>query len=79
MINIGNTIWVLIAALLVVLPAGLKLLNDGLTYKKSVVFTFKLSYVAFLLVTLVLITTGYNVIFSLNDYLISDPFIMCTF
>lgn len=71
-IDTGNTAWMLIATALVMLmtPAGLALFYGGLTQSKSVLNTVGMSYVAYLIGTLVWVIIGYSLAFAPgNDFI----------
>lgn len=65
-IDTGNTAWMLMATALVMLmtPAGLALFYGGLTQSKSVLNTVGMSYVAYLIGSLVWVIIGYSLAFS---------------
>ncbi|MCH2045959.1 MAG: ammonium transporter [Saprospiraceae bacterium] len=65
-INSGDTAWMLISTALVMLmtPAGLALFYGGLSNKKAVINTVGMSYVAFIVATLVWVTFGYSIAFG---------------
>ncbi|MEQ8628920.1 ammonium transporter [Ekhidna sp.] len=65
-VDTGNTAWMLMATALVMLmtPAGLALFYGGLTQHKSVLNTVGMSYVSFLIGTLVWVIIGYSLSFA---------------
>ncbi|MEP0986254.1 ammonium transporter [Ekhidna sp.] len=71
-IDTGNTAWMLMSTALVMLmtPAGLALFYGGLTQSKSVLNTVGMSYVAFIIGTIVWVVIGYSLSFaSGNDFI----------
>lgn len=71
-LDTGNTAWMLMATALVMLmtPAGLALFYGGLTQSKSVLNTVGMSYIAFILATLVWVIIGYSLAFSEGGWFI---------
>lgn len=71
-IDTGNTAWMLISTALVMLmtPAGLALFYGGLTQNKSVLNTVGMSYVSFIVATLVWVIIGYSFSFSTGNWFI---------
>lgn len=65
-VDTGNTAWMLMATALVMLmtPAGLALFYGGLTQSKSVLNTVGMSYVAYLIGSLVWVVIGYSLAFA---------------
>ncbi|MEO9870165.1 ammonium transporter [Ekhidna sp.] len=71
-IDTGNTAWMLMSTALVMLmtPAGLALFYGGLTQSKSVLNTVGMSYVAYLIGSLIWVIIGYSLAFaSGNDFI----------
>lgn len=71
-VDTGNTAWMLIATALVMLmtPAGLALFYGGLTQSKSVLNTVGMSYVAYIIGSLVWVIIGYSLAFAPgNDFI----------
>lgn len=71
-IDTGNTAWMLMATALVMLmtPAGLALFYGGLTQSKSVLNTVGMSYIAFIVASLVWVIIGYSLSFSEGNWFI---------
>ncbi|MEM9681419.1 MAG: ammonium transporter [Bacteroidota bacterium] len=71
-LDTGNTAWMLMATALVMLmtPAGLALFYGGLTQNKSVLNTVGMSYVSFIIATLVWIIIGYSLSFAEGNWFI---------
>lgn len=65
-VDTGNTAWMLMATALVMLmtPAGLALFYGGLTQHKSVLNTVGMSYISFIIGTLVWVIIGYSLSFA---------------
>lgn len=71
-LDTGNTAWMLIATALVMLmtPAGLALFYGGLTQSKSVLNTVGMSYIAFIVASLVWVIVGYSLSFAEGGWFI---------
>lgn len=71
-IDTGNTAWMLMATALVMLmtPAGLALFYGGLTQNKSVLNTVGMSYISFIVASLVWVIIGYSLSFSEGNWFI---------
>ena len=71
-IDTGNTAWMLIATALVMLmtPAGLALFYGGLTQNKSVLNTVGMSYVSFIVASIVWVVIGYSLSFAEGNWFI---------
>lgn len=71
-LDTGNTAWMLMATALVMLmtPAGLALFYGGLTQNKSVLNTVGMSYVSFILATIVWVIIGYSFSFAEGNWFI---------
>jgi Amt family ammonium transporter len=65
-INSGDTAWMLIATALVMLmtPAGLALFYGGLSNKRNVINTVGMSYIAFIVGSMVWVIAGYSIAFG---------------
>ncbi len=71
-LDTGNTAWMLIATALVMLmtPAGLALFYGGLTQNKSVLNTVGMSYVSFIVASIVWVIIGYSLSFAEGNWFI---------
>lgn len=71
-IDTGNTAWMLISTALVMLmtPAGLALFYGGLTQSKSVLNTVGMSYISFIVASLVWVILGYSFAFSTGNWFV---------
>ena len=73
-VDTGNTAWMLIATALVMLmtPAGLALFYGGLTQSKSVLNTVGMSYIAFIVASLVWVIVGYSLSFAEGGWFVGS-------